>query len=405
MCMRILLTLTLLIVLTLPARAETSSADVEGFLVDGKLAEGKQAMHARVKANPKDAEAQYAVGVFSVLIAAENLSQNLYRYGLRADAPRAPFVRMPVPKNPDPEELTYEKWRAVLQQFIDDVAIAEAELAKVDDPEVKLKLPVGMMRMDLNGDGKAEEGETFWKVFTSVAWRAAKLDEDQKRFEIGFDKADVHWMIGYTHLLRAMAEAYLAYDTSEFFTNTASIFFAGVESPLAQLQTDRQNNFMDQIADAVLTIHLMKFELVEPQRMEVARQHLLTMISQSRLVWEYCTQETDDDREWIPNANQTSLTPLTVNEERIAGWAAFLNEAEEVLEGKKLIPHWRVNDSRGINLRRVFTEPTRFDLVGWAHGVSALPFLEEGDKVSTDTARTLSRTFQGRFLVFAVWFQ
>lgn len=402
---RIFTTLIVLVSIIGQAHAETKTADVEGYLVDGKLAEGKAVMKERVETQPEDAEAQYAVGIFSVLIAAENLSQNLYRYGLRADAPRAPFVRMPVPENPNPEELTYEKWQAVLQQFIDDLAIAEAELAKVDDPDVKLKLPVGMVRMDLNGDGKAEEGETFWKVFTTVAWRAAKLDEDQKRFEIGFDKADVHWMIGYTHLLRAMAEAYLAYDTSEFFTNTASIFFAGVQSPLAQLQTKRQNDFTVQIADAVLIIHLMKFDLVEPQRMEVARQHLLTMISQSRLVWEYCTQETDDDREWIPNANQTSLTPLTVNEVRIAGWAAFLNEAEDVLEGKKLMPHWRVNDGRGINLRRVFTEPTNFDLVGWAHGVSALPYLEEGPKVSTGTARTLSRTFEGRFLVFAVWFQ
>ncbi|QDU77601.1 hypothetical protein Pan97_46730 [Bremerella volcania] len=405
MFMRISLTLTLLASFSVQALAQTTTAGVEGFLIEGKLSEGKSAMQARVEATPKDAEAQYAVGIFSVLIAAENLSQNLYRYGLRPDAPRAPFVRMPVPENPDPEELTYEKWRGVLQQFIDDLAVAEAELSKVDDPDVKLKLPVGMVRMDLNGDGKAEDAETFWKVFTAVAWRAAKLDEDQQRFEIGFDKADVHWMIGYTHLLRAMAEAYLAYDTSEFFTNTASIFFAGVESPLVQLRTERQNNFMDQIADAVLTVHLMKFELVEPERMEVARQHLLTMISQSRLVWEYCTQETDDDREWIPNAKQTSLTPLTVNEERIAGWAAFLNEAEEVLEGKKLLPHWRVNDGRGINLRRVFTEPTNFDLIGWVHGVSALPYLEEGDKVSMDTARTLSRTFEGRFLVFAVWFQ
>jgi len=405
MLLRTSTAIVLLAGLAASAFAQTTSTEVEGFLVEGKLSEGKTAMQDRVEESPKDADAQYAVGIFSVLISVENLSQNLYRYGLRADAPRAPFVRLPVPKNPDPEALTYEKWRAVMQQFIDDLAVAEAELAKVDDPQVKLKLPVGMVRMDLNGDGKAEDDETFWKVFTAVAWRAAKLDEDQKRFEIGFDKADVHWMIGYTHLLRAMAEAYLAYDTSEFFENTASIFFAGVESPMAKLRAAQPNDFSSQIADAILAVHLMNFELVEPQRMETARQHLLTMISQSRLVWEYCTQETDDDREWIPNAKQTSLTPLDVTEERVAGWAQFLNEAEQVLEGEKLLRHWRVRNGQGINLRRVFTEPTDFDLVGWAHGVSALPYLEEGETVSSETSRTLSRTFGGRFLAFAVWFQ
>ncbi|PQO33717.1 hypothetical protein C5Y97_15920 [Blastopirellula marina] len=389
----------------LPAVAETTASDVEPFLVEGRIDDGIAAMKTRLKTAPTDAEAQYALGIFTTLEAVENLSQNLHKYGLRPESPRIPFMRLPVPLNPNPEKLTYAKWRGIMQQFIDDLGVADAELSKVDDPDVKLKLPVGLIRMDLNGDGKSEDEETFWKVFTAVAWRAAKLDEDQQRFEIGFDKADVHWLIGYTHLLRAMGEAYLAYDTEEFFDNTAAIFFSGIDSPLAQLKADQRNAFMDQFADAILAIHMVNFEVAEPQRMEAARQHLLTMISHSRLVWEYCTQETDDDREWIPNAKQTSLTPLTVNEARIQGWAMFLDEAEMVLEGEKLLPHWRVPGERGINLKRVFTEPTRFDLVGWAHGVSALPYLEEGSKVSPDTARTLGQTFGGRFTVFAIWFQ
>ncbi len=388
-----------------PAFAETTTADVEPYLVEGKIDDGIQAMRKRLEGAPADAEAQYALGIFTTLEAVENLSQNLYRYGLRPESPRVPFMRLPVPRNPNPETLTYAKWRGIMQQFIDDLAVADAELSKVDDPDVKLKLPVGLIRMDLNGDGKSEDNETFWKVFTAVAWRAAKLDEDQQRFEIGFDKADVHWLIGYTHLLRAMSEAYLAYDTEAFFNNTAAIFFSGIDSPLAQFQADQRNRFMDQFADAILAIHMFNFEVAQPQRMEVARQHLLSMISQSRLVWEYCTKETDDDREWIPNANQTSLTPLTVNEARIKGWASFLDEAEMVLEGEKLLPHWRVSDGRGINLKRVFTEPTRFDLIGWAHGVSAIPYLEEGNKVTAETARTLEQTFGGRFTVFAIWFQ
>lgn len=388
-----------------PLFAETTTADVEPFLVEGRIDDGIAAMKQRLKAAPTDAEAQFALGIFSTLEAVENLSQNLYRYGLRPQSPRVPFVRLPVPINPNPEPLTYLKWRAVMQQFIDDLAVADAELSKVDDPNVKLKLPVGLVRLDLNGDGKSEDGETFWKVFTAVAWRAAKLDEDQQRFDIGFDKADVHWLIGYTHLLRAMGEAYLAYDTEGFFNNTAAIFFDGIDSPLAQFKANQQNRFMDQFADGILAIHMFNFDVAEPRRMEVARQHLLTMISHSRLVWAYCTKETDDDREWIPNAKQTSLTPLTVNDARIQGWATFLDEAETVLEGKKLLPHWRVSDGRGINLKRVFTEPTRFDLVGWAHGVSAIPYLEEGSKVSPETARTLQQTFGGRFTVFAIWFQ
>jgi hypothetical protein len=386
--------------------AATAAEEVESFLVAGNLAAGRAAMQQRLAANEADDEAQFAVGVVEVLQAVENLTQNLHRYGLKPSNPQLPFVRLPVPKNPEPEPLTYEKWRAVLQEFIDDMESAAESLAKVDDEKVKLKLPVGLMRLDLDGDGEARDDETFWRIFTAVAWRAAKLDEDQQRFEIGFDKADVHWMIGYTHLLRAMAEAWLAYDTREFFAQTAPFFFDGAASPAMQLGRGRTGGFdLDTIADAVAAIHLAQFDLAEPERMAAAREHLLSMIAQSRQVWNFATRETDNDREWIPNAGQTSLTPLTVDQARIDAWAKFLDEAEAVLEGRKLLPHWRVGGDRGINLKRVLTEPRQFDLVLWLHGAAAIPYLEEGPKVSRETALTLSRTFQGRFVVFAVWFQ
>lgn len=387
------------------AFAATAAEEVEPFLTQGNLSAGREAMQNRIAANADDAEAQYSVGVIDVLQAVENLAQNLHRYGLKPNSQALPFVRLPVPNNPNPETLTYEKWRGVLEQFISDLEIAEKSLAEVDDDQVKLKLPVGLIRLDLNGDDKSSEEETFWQVFTSVAWRAAKLDNEQQRFEIGFDKADVHWMIGYTRLLRAMAKAWLAYDTEDFFNQTAPYFFSGVSSPVVQLDSEDTSFDMDSIADAIAAIHLMHFAVAEPDLMASAREDLLTMIAQSRLVWKHAISETDDDREWIPNAKQTSLTPLKVNQEIIDGWAQFLDEAEDVLQGEKLLGHWRVAGDRGINLKRVFTEPREFDLVMWVHGAAAIPYLEDGPIVSEETARTLTTTFQGRFVVFAIWFQ
>ena len=208
-------------------------------------------------------------------------------------------------------------------------------------------------------------------------------------------------------LLRAMAEAWLAYDTEDFYNQTAHFFFAEAESPYEALGTGKgkQGFDIDQIADAVAAVHLVHFQPADPQRLNRAREHLLAMIEQSRLCWEHALAEKDDDREWIPNADQTSLTPLTVDEERIAAWKRFLDEAEAVLQGDKLLPHWRVKDGRGINLKRVFEEPRTFDLVLWAHGAAAVPYLEEGELVTRETARSLSGAFQGRFLAFAVGFQ
>jgi hypothetical protein len=82
----------------------------------------------------------------------------------------------------------------------------------------------------------------------------------------------------------------------------------------------------------------------------------------------------------------------------------FLDEADAVLDGKKLIPFWRSRDGRGINLRRVFTEPTRFDLVLWFQGTAATPYLEEGELTSPDTWRRFQRIFRGEFFTFAAWF-
>lgn len=40
----------------------------------------------------------------------------------------------------------------------------------------------------------------------------------------------------------------------------------------------------------------------------------------------------------------------------------------------------------------------------WVHGAAAAPYLQEGERTSQATWTRLMQTFQGRFLLFAVWF-
>lgn len=363
-----------------------------------------RARHARA---PDDALVEYALGTALFLRAIEQLTQDLYRYGLRSESPELPFVRLPVPDNPDPEVLTYEAWRAVLQRFTDNLASAAEVLGGVEDPTVKLRLPMGLIRVDFDGDGSAGPEERLWRLVTTVAWRAAKLSEEDKAFPIAFDAADAHWMIGYSHLLRALTELWLGHDTRAFHDYVGGVFFAGAPNPRIGLRAGpgAVGGFSaGRLADIIAAIHLISFDVTEPERVARVRTHLLEMISQSRASWTDIQAETDDDREWIPNAQQTSLTPLDVDAAQILGWQAFLDEAEAVLEGQSLLPHWRV-DGLGINLRRVFEEPGTLDLVLWVHGAAALPYLERGRIVSERTARSLAAAFEGRFLAFAVWFQ
>jgi hypothetical protein len=95
---------------------------------------------------------------------------------------------------------------------------------------------------------------------------------------------------------------------------------------------------------------------------------------------------------------------MTVTDEMVKGWQEFLAEAEALLQGKTLIPFWRGRETRGVNLRRVFKEPTTFDLILWAQGTAAAPYLEDGPQTSAETWRRLQRVFQGEFIGFALWF-
>ena len=122
------------------------------------------------------------------------------------------------------------------------------------------------------------------------------------------------------------------------------------------------------------------------------------MLALSRESWKFYLAEDDNDHEWIPNPKQTGVIPgVTVTEEMVKGWTiTFLDEADEILAGRKLIPFWRDAGGRGINLRRVFVEPRDFDLVLWVQGTAAAPYLEAGELTTPEVWQRLQRHLPGR---------
>ena len=86
--------------------------------------------------------------------------------------------------------------------------------------------------------------------------------------------------------------------------------------------------------------------------------------------------------------------------------------------GKKLLPFWRgieggallfdgavpTNPDLGINLRKVFMEPTRFDLVLWLQGTGLIPYLEKGERTDPETWTRIMNGFRGEFFLFLTWF-
>jgi len=380
--------------------------DVSVFLKQGKLTEAEQELSNYLKSNDGDDEAEYALGIVQLLQAFEGLSQDMYRYGLRSGNSGLLVFRLPLPENSNPEKIDHKKWVAVRQRLIDGLAKAANTLEKVEANDIKLVIPVGEIRLDLTGDGQTANDKPFWALFRQVSGIQQELSDEQKAFEIAFDATDVDWMLGYTHVLRGVLETWLGFDSSETFRYAGYLMFRGAEPPFPELgnRPARPTLSEDSIADGIASIHLMNFPVADAKRLKRARNHFLSMITCSRNSWKHCLAETDNDREWIPNPNQDSVVPLGVNQEQIEAWQQILNHGEAVLNGELLIPHWRVNNGTGINLKRVFEEARPFDVILWIHGAGAVPYLEKGTVLSPEDSNRMLDVFQGEFLTFAIWF-
>ncbi|RWG42467.1 MAG: hypothetical protein EOQ62_25805, partial [Mesorhizobium sp.] len=161
------------------------------------------------------------------------------------------------------------------------------------------------------------------------------------------------------------------------------------------------------IADFISLVHLVNWPVVEPERRQAARRHLIEMIRLSREDWKAIRAETDNDREWLPGPQQKGASPLTgleVGEEQVQAWHAALDLAEDLLDGRTLLPHFRFAD-KGINMKRFFDEPKPFDLVLSITGPAIAPYLESGKILTSEEFDQIQRQFGGAgFLTFALWF-
>ena len=152
------------------------------------------------------------------------------------------------------------------------------------------------------------------------------------------------------------------------------------------------------------SIHELRWPLVDAARPARAHAHLKDAIALSRASWKAILAETDDDREWIPGPQQKNpaIPGMTVTQEQVDTWLGFLEDADAVLDGRKLLPHWRF--TQGVNLKRALLEPRDFDLVLWAAGQAAAPYLETGPILSWADWRKWNVAFHDNFLGYAFYF-
>jgi hypothetical protein len=391
-----------------------------GSLESGTLAEGASALAARVAANASDDEARLGLGMVLFARAVEAFGQHHYRYGLQPAAGSIfPFLRMPVPYNPQPVRLTYEAQRAAFQSFLDGLAAAEAALAPVGQGDVKIPLDLEKVQLNLTGtpEGKVRMMEIL-RAVSMIAPPELALAPDGTQpaqaaaapaFEVAFDRGDVLWLKGYCRLLSAALEMVLAYDWSGTFARAGGMFYPHLSAEAEPLPSDFDallggTGSAAVIADTIAMLHEIRWPLAEPARMRKAREHMKAVVATSRESWTAILAETDDDREWIPAPRQKSaaMPTMVITQERLDVWLSALNELDAVLDGRLLVPHWRM--AKGINLRKVFDEPRPFDLILWATGHGAAPYLEDGPIMSSESWQVWQTAFNGDFLLFAAYF-
>jgi hypothetical protein len=229
---------------------------------------------------------------------------------------------------------------------------------------------------------------------------------------VNFDTADIYWLRGYGRFVSGFAQFMLAHDFEGTFDSTFHVFFPKSGLPQGDLLAQNSEqmpgdlagmNDQGTIGDAIAFIHLINWPTADAARLADARVRWRAMADLSPKSWAAARKETDNDREWLPNAKQTqAITGSTNTDQVIDSWLAVMAEAGDILDGKKALPHWRF--AKGMNLNKLFTQSKRFDLVLLITGTDAVKYLDDTPVSTSARWNELMSAFGGNFLGYAVWF-
>ncbi len=396
------------------------------ILKKARSAQGEIDLAAKLAANTKNEAVRAALGIVQFIRAFEGLSQDYYRFGMEPQRGIS-LGNMLLPKtgNTNPEPISYADARGIFERFEQRLLKSERTLEPFRFSGIKLPIDVNHINLDLNSDGEMAGNIPLSSI---VAFGATgnrnNAGEAWNSVTIAFDDADVLWLRGYIHVMLGTVNIVLAHDWKDAFERTGHVIFSKpINSYMFLREEGEQRDWSsNQLADLIAFIHVINFEVIEPKRMTDALGHFEQVVALSRTTWKWISRETDNDREWLPGPTQNSV----VIAGRVGGrlgenWEKVLDRTELVLQGKELIPFWRGyeggnafvlfnNNSNskfhpelGINLRKIFTQPKKFDLVLWIQGTGVASFLEKGKTIDLQAWQDLSESFGGQLPFFSFW--
>jgi hypothetical protein len=227
------------------------------------------------------------------------------------------------------------------------------------------------------------------------------LDGAGKAPTVRFDTSDAAWLSAYAHLLSGVGETILALDPTSAITRvteSAAAMKAISPSPKPLFFTQDDGMWIDV---AAMFIHAIEGQ-PDVTRSQAAHAHFLAMIADNQTFWARVATETDNKLEWIPNPRQTSVLPLEFPADVGALWRDVLAEAEAVLKGNILIPHWRLGSGAGINLALAMQDPPEIDIISIFQGEGILPFAQTGPRMSGQSLSTFGRMLGGDAALYMI---
>jgi hypothetical protein len=385
-----------LALLATPASAESISGEVART--------GLGPTEARLAALPSPTnEDLFALAGLRFLGGVEAALQLRWQTGVRSDWSELPILRLPIPENPAARPFAPSDFTALLTGLDADMNAARAALTQLGDQPFALEIRLADLWFDINMSGTRDEGEDVASVAGLTLGGARMIAVPVADPVIRFDTADAAWLTAYTHFLSGFVATALAYDPEpaiqRVMDSSAALYALWGDTPPPNAMDMMFGRQVDRIAMVLFALSRTPDKTLALD----AHGHFLAMIEENRRFWSLVGKEEDNDREWVPNDRQTSGLGLNVPPGTGERWQAVLADAEALLRGEALIPHWRFGAEAGINLKRAFEDPPAVDLVTWIQGEGLLPYAEKGRRISPAAWNDFERLVSGDAILFAVF--
>ncbi|WP_309664044.1 hypothetical protein [Tabrizicola sp.] len=380
-----------------PASAEILSEEI------GRT--GISATEARLATLPSPTnEDLFASAGLRFLGGVEAALQIRWQTGVRADWSELPILRLPIPENPDARPFAPQDFIDLLTGLEASMAASRAALTALGDKPFALDIAMSDLWFDINMNGTRDAGEDVSSVAGLTlggAGRIASVDVIDPT--VRFDTADAAWLSAYTNFLSGFTNLALAYDPApaiqRVLDSEEKIYALWGDTP----PTNALDMMFGRQADRVaMALHALA-QTPDPTLTRKAHAHFLAMITENRRFWALVNLESDNDREWVPNDRQTSALGIIMPPGTAERWQAVLADAEKLLTGELLIPHWRFGAEAGINMKKMFENPVPVDLITWVQGEGLLPFAEKGTRASPFAWNEFTRIVEGDAMLFALF--